>query len=281
MAAYSSKVSRPFVSHAWVWILISGIVLFFIIEKVMVVTHNINFLPTIIMLGAFLVPVAFVTYVYERHPDRDVIPVPPIALCFLWGGAIGVTIAGLLEYEIRRELGVLPLLGVGLVEEAAKLMVPVVIYWQGRYRSEFDGIVFGVASGMGFAALETMGYSLVSLIISQGDIGILQETLLVRGLFSPAAHAAWTGIVCAILWRERERAGGRNAINLAVISAFVLAVVLHTFWDTFQSLSGTTFLDFAAIELLSFIVALTSFGLLVYRIMESRRRSMRSGRVQE
>jgi len=62
-----------------------------------------------------------------------------------------------------------------------------------------------IAAGMGFAALETMGYGLVSFMQSRGDILILQQVLLIRGLLSPAGHAAWTGFVCAVLWRERER----------------------------------------------------------------------------
>ncbi len=64
-----------------------------------------------------------------------------------------------------------------------------------------DGLVIGVAVGMGFAALETMGYAFVALIASRGDIGAVEQMLLLRGVLSPAGHMAWTGLACAALWQ--------------------------------------------------------------------------------
>jgi RsiW-degrading membrane proteinase PrsW (M82 family) len=256
--------------HAgWLWVLISGLVLFLATEKVLKATENPNFIPTVILLGAFLVPVTLVTYVYEREPVKDV-PLPTIAVSFFWGGVVGVIVAGLLEYSTLRELGFMRMLGVGLIEESAKLVFPVAVYVRGRYRSEAHGLLFGISSGMGFAALETMGYGFVSLIRSGGDIGILEETLFFRGLLSPAGHAAWTGMVCAVLWRERQRLG-HWVVNGAVLGAFALAVLLHALWDTFASFTGPTLIDVIGIELLSLGVALFSLTLLIRRLREAAR----------
>ena len=68
--------------------------------------------------------------------------------------------------------------------------MPLVFYFIGRYRSEASGILLRVASAMGFAALETMGYAFVTLLASRGNLALLDEVLLVRGLASPAGHAA-------------------------------------------------------------------------------------------
>jgi RsiW-degrading membrane proteinase PrsW (M82 family) len=103
-----------------------------------------------------------------------------------------------------RALGFLPKLGIGLIEESAKLIVPLIFYFVGRYRSEAAGIVLGVATAAGFAGLETMGYGFVSLLTSKDNLGVLDEVLLVRGLTSPAGHMAWAGLVCAVLWRETQ-----------------------------------------------------------------------------
>ena len=56
-----------------------------------------------------------------------------------------------------RELGVVPMLAVGFIEEAAKLIVLVVLVITLRPRRRADGLVLGVAAGAGFAVLETMG----------------------------------------------------------------------------------------------------------------------------
>jgi RsiW-degrading membrane proteinase PrsW (M82 family) len=186
----------------WFQILVSGLILLYLLELALVATSNPIYVPSI-LLGAFLVPAAFVAYLYERLPSWDV-SLQALAVCFLWGGALGTVVAGVLEYEVARTLGFLPKLLIGLIEESAKLIVPLIFYFVGRYRSEAAGIVLGVATAAGFAGLETMGYGFASLLSSKGNLGVLDEVLLVRGLTSPAGHMAWTGLVCAVLWRETQ-----------------------------------------------------------------------------
>ena len=256
------------VGSTWIQLFLGGLAIYVIVEQALVRTGNPNYIPTLLVVGAFLVPVTMVAYLYEREPVRDV-PLATVAVCFLWGGALGTVIAGLLEYRTLHALGPLALLGVGLIEESAKLVVPLGLYLRGRYRSEADGLLFGVASGMGFAALETMGYGFVALLQSRGSIGALELTLLLRGLLSPAGHAAWTGLVCAVLWRERER--GRPGFSPAVVGAFVAAVLLHALWDLLASLNAASPVVSGVLELLSLGVALVSLGLLIWRLREARR----------
>jgi hypothetical protein len=45
-------------------------------------TSSPNYVPSVILLGAFLVPITFVTYLYERLPSWDV-SVLALAVCFL------------------------------------------------------------------------------------------------------------------------------------------------------------------------------------------------------
>ena len=261
----------------WFQILVSGLVLLYLVERTLVATANPNYVPSVILLGAFLVPVTFTTYLYERLPNWDV-PLPPLAICFLWGGVLGTVVAGTLEYDVARALGFLPKLLIGLIEESAKLLVPLVFYFLGRYRSEAAGIVLGVATAAGFAGLETMGYGFVSLLSSKGNLGVLDEVLMVRGLTSPAGHMAWTGLVCAVLWRERLKVG-HASLDWRVLGAFLTAVVLHALWDTFASVKSATFVEFLSVELLSLLVALVSLVLLLRRVREARQAEGGGGRV--
>lgn len=145
----------------WLWILVVGIVLFFITNATMTGTGNPNYFPTLIMLGSFIVPIAFVSYFYEHVRDRD-IPLAVLGMTFLLGGAIGTVAAGLLEYSVLKSSSVGSLFGIGLIEESAKFIVPLSMFIGWRYRHMADGLLFGVTVGMGFAALETMGYALVA-----------------------------------------------------------------------------------------------------------------------
>ena len=153
-------------------------------------------------------------------------------LTALLGGVVGVAAAGLWEYRTLQRLGVLPLAGVGLIEEAAKLIVPLVLVLVlRRDRHPADGLLVGVASGAGFAVLETMGYAFVSLIQSRGDVGVVQAVLFERGVLSPAAHMAWTGLAAAALWHAAIGHWRPRALGWFVL-VFVVAVVLHTAWDS-------------------------------------------------
>ena len=254
----------------WFQTLVGGLILLCLVEVTLVTTQNLNLVPSVLLLGAFLVPVAFVSYLYERLPKWGV-PLSPLAFCFVWGGVLGTVVAGTLEYDLLRSLGVFALLGVGLIEEGAKLIFPLIFFFLGRYRSEGAGILLGVSTAMGFAALETMGYGFTTLLQSGGNLGMLDDVLLARGLTSPAGHAAWTGLVCAVLWRERAKAG-HAVLNGKVMGAFATAVVLHALWDTFNLLRGTTLVGYLSLELLSLLVAVVSLTLLIRRVREASRK---------
>src|SRR5215210_6723753 len=259
----------------WFQIFVGGLILLFLVERTLLATQSLNYVPSVLLLGAFLVPITVVAYLYERLPDWEV-PLPPLAVCFVWGGALGTVVAGNLEYDLLRGLGVLALLGVGLIEESAKLILPSIFYFYGRYRSEQAGIVLGVATAMGFAALETMGYGFVTLLQSQGNLVVLDGVLLARGLTSPAGHAAWTGLVCAVLWRERLKAG-HATFNWRVGGAFVTAVILHALWDTFASMKSSTLVGFLSIEVITLLLAIISLTLLIRRVREASRATENGG----
>ncbi len=93
--------------------------------------------------------------------------------------------------------------------------------------------------------------------------------LFARGLLSPAGHAAWTGLVCSILWRERLKAG-KIQFNWQVLRTFIISILLHALWDTLQSLRGATFIEFINLELLSLVVAVVSLTLLNRQLKEAR-----------
>lgn len=216
-----STLLRP-----WLLVLIGGAALWAGLTWATIDTGNLNLVPSVIALGAFLGPVAFVAWVYDRARE---VPLSTLLICFVTGGALGVTGASLLEYRTMIELGALPTVAIGLAEESCKLIVPLAIFLTGRYRREADGLLIGVASGMGFAAFETMGYGLTALLLSQGRIDEVVKLLFLRGVLAPAGHAAWTGLMCAALWHARLRPSVRSAA--IVVGAFLTVVTLHALWD--------------------------------------------------
>ncbi|MEU8821333.1 PrsW family glutamic-type intramembrane protease [Actinoplanes sp. NPDC048796] len=225
-------------SRRWAWlaVLVVGLGLYFLVLRTLVHTQNPNFVPALILLGASVVPASFLTFAQART-GRWEVPTSVLLVTAFFGGVIGVVVAGTLEYDALRDLGTLPMVVVAVVEESAKLIVPVVLLMtvlvRHTRRLPSDGLVIGIASGMGFAALETMGYAFTALLQSNGNVGAVEETLFVRGLTSPAGHTAWTGLTCGALWMMLSAPSVRHLLQFA--ATFIGAVALHTAWDTFGS----------------------------------------------
>jgi RsiW-degrading membrane proteinase PrsW (M82 family) len=261
--------------HLWFLILTGGIVFFALTEIVLITTGNPLFFPTVILLGAFIVPVTFIAYFYEYVRDRD-IPQSILTACFIVGGIVGVILAGLIEFRTLRSLGIVSLFGIGLIEESVKLVFPIIMFVMWKYRHEADGLLFGVSAGMGFAALETMGYAMIELVRSGGSIGTLQQVLLIRGLLSPSGHAAWTGLVCAVLWRQRQKTG--KWFGLPVLGAFVLAIVLHAVWDIVNTMNVQNSTQLAVSIVLQVAIIIISLGLIIWRFRRARAYALRESK---
>jgi RsiW-degrading membrane proteinase PrsW (M82 family) len=73
-------------------------------------------------------------------------------------------------------------------EESTKLWGVLLIAKRGRHTSGLDGVVFGAAAGMGFAAFESTGYVFTDFLQSGGNISEAVALTLLRGIVSPVGH---------------------------------------------------------------------------------------------
>jgi len=119
--------------------------------------------------------------------------------------------------------------GIGLIEEFAKILGVLVIARHLRHDSELDGVILGVAAGMGFAALESIGYAFSAFLRSGGSLSVTVAITLLRGLLSPVGHGTWTAILASVLFRESKASHFR--LNLKVLGAYLTVAILHGLWD--------------------------------------------------
>jgi RsiW-degrading membrane proteinase PrsW (M82 family) len=214
--------------RAWLRVLLIGLLLYVVGIGVLILTGNPNLFPTVVMVGNFLVPVAFVAFFYERR-ELSELSMPTTALAFLYGGLLGVLVASVLEPLVihRRSVGAAFL--VGLIEEFVKILGVLVIARRKRHNAEMDGLILGAAAGMGFAALESIGYAFTAFLASQGSLSATVGVTLLRGVLSPVGHGVWTAILISVLFRESGPE--RFRVNLKVVGAYLLVVILHGLWD--------------------------------------------------
>lgn len=192
-------------------------------------TRSATLLPTLILLGGFLIPVVFTLWAYERH-SRD-LGVSAVLGCFLTGGtlgAVGASLAG--TYLLHPSLGTFA--GIGLTEEAAKLAALVfVLRRHPGIRGPRAGLVLGAAVGFGFAALESAGYAFTAAVSAPGtELRTLLETEFPRGVLAPLGHGLWTAIAGGVLL-SRRRLNGHFRLAAPVAAACLGVSLLHALGD--------------------------------------------------
>ena len=229
VAAPARPVRRP-----WLHVLLVGLVLWVAATAVTVLTSNTTLLPTVILLGSFLVPTAFVVWAYGRR--SELVDDHTFFRCFVVGGVLGVLGASLLESYLL-EPGILQYVRVGFIEEFVKLAA---LAWCARglrAHTARDGALLGATVGFSFAALESAGYAFNALFSEQGglSLGDLVQTELLRGLLTPFGHGLWTAIAGAVLFATSPR--GRLRVTLPAVLAYVAVSVLHGLWDSMNGIA--------------------------------------------
>jgi RsiW-degrading membrane proteinase PrsW (M82 family) len=219
----------------WLGMFLGGLGLWLATVVVTFATQNVNLVPTIILLGSFLVPVTFVAYAFG-HGD-EVVTAQRILTAFVYGGVLGVLGASVLEAEFLKHPWIGTYLGVGLIEEAVKLAGLWLLARRLPRYTMRDGIVLGAAVGFGFAALESAGYAFNALFTANGlSLLNLVETEVLRGILAPVGHGLWTAIVGGVVFAA---AAGRGRLRLTggVVGGYLLVAVLHGLWDAAQPLA--------------------------------------------
>jgi RsiW-degrading membrane proteinase PrsW (M82 family) len=237
----------------WWVVFVVGLLLWGATIAVARVTHNVILLPTIVLLGSFLVPIAAVVWYLDHDPSPALSP-RRIVTAFLIGGTLGVLGASLLEYWLVR-VGLVGGFEVGLIEEFVKgVFIVVVALGISRFHIR-DGMVLGGTVGFGFAALESSGYALASLFVVQGNQLILSLnsvifTELVRGVLAPFGHGMWSAILGGMIFAAARRGGLR--VTWGVLGTYLLISALHGAFDSVTSIVG--YVVVALVGLIPFIV---------------------------
>jgi protease PrsW len=203
-------------------------------------TGNVIVLPTVVLLGSFLVPVSGVVWYLDHDPSPALSP-RRILAAFILAGVIGVLAASVLEFWVVFGPGPIGNLKVGLIEELVKGVAIVFVAWGIHSFSRRDGLVLGAAVGFGFAALESSGYALASLFVSQGSHLSLSFpsvllTELTRGVLAPFGHGLWSAILGGAIFHAAQ--SGRLRLTWGVLAAYLGVSILHAAFDIFGGIPG-------------------------------------------
>ncbi len=202
----------------------------------------------LLVFGALFVPVLFVFFM----AGEGLVEEPPaIVLVEVF---VGVALVGNLVALLLNSLLPFGLLGAGPIEETVKFLGVLWLLRRRRYVSIMDGILFGAAAGMGFAASENLSYffsayqayglvaaahalqtgavhsfAALQFDVNRAGIAGLMTVFLLRSFLGPWMHGAWTAIIAGTAWREA--AGGRIRVDLRLAGTALLVMAMHSLWD--------------------------------------------------
>lgn len=248
------RLLRP--RHTWPRVLRTGLLLWVLTIMATELTANPTLVPSVIILGSFLVPVTCVVAVWERRHAAagNHVGAALVVRSAVVGGVCAMVLAALVERALlHRGPALYP--GVGVIEETAKL---VALLWCTRsmgLRTARDGIVLGASLGFGFAAVESAGYAFNALFTSTGlSFGTLVDTEVLRALLAPFGHGLWTAVLGAAwfaafprplrvrLRRHRvavapvPRTPHRSLTVCTAMAAWAYVALLHAAFDDMPSL---------------------------------------------
>ncbi|MBK4348447.1 PrsW family intramembrane metalloprotease [Lacisediminihabitans changchengi] len=228
--------------HGWWWkTLVAGLVLWIVTIVVTALTENSNLIPTLILLGSFLVPFSVVLFVVERV--RGNVSVLQLILAFFIGGICGVLGASLLESGLTQRVFALYVV-VGVIEEFVKAAVLVIVGWRVLPKTAAQGALLGATVGAGFAAFESAGYAFNSVITARGlDLASLLQTEVLRAILAPIGHVLWTAIIGAVIFGA-SRTHKKYRWSWFILLAYAGSVTLHGLWDSLSDITTTVALVF-------------------------------------
>ena len=219
------------------WILLLGVGIIFLFGLA-------RYVPIAIVAAALLIPLLYLAYFYDVAIYEDE-PMWVLGATFLLGAILGAG-ASLYFYPLivkYERIGLAPettfiwLTGVivPIVGQLLMLVGPLMLFFtRRRFNEVLDGLSFGVASGLGYAAAQSIVYSWLLIVGRFQQTGPATSWALPTlriSVLVPLLYAATTGLICAVLWLRRDPQpptkplGVLASLPVAVLIALVAQVV--------------------------------------------------------
>jgi len=239
-------------------------------------------LPVALMVAAFAIPIVYIVYIYDVNLWEDE-PVSVTLAAFLLTGVLAIlftlfwTTVLPLQFGLGgldggtgprlRDLLVLMIL-VPLLSEVLKQVGPLFLASRPKFDDLMDGLTFGVISGVGFAAFETLVTHwnlLTGGFQGTSDAGLWMSVIFAEGFVKPLVYGTATGLACA----EFSGLGaGYDGFSARYAKAFAVAVVANALYQV-----GVYLLSFVGHQPLGQILGIV-WGLLVLGLLVLRLRTV-------
>jgi RsiW-degrading membrane proteinase PrsW (M82 family) len=256
--------------HEFRWVFAGGLAGIFVLFVA-------GFITAALCVAVLLLPLLYALYFYEAQVYRDE-PFPVAAALGLVGIGIGIGVTigtdRLVSTEARLSFtvagGSLAIVGVvvPLIQEAVKPLPAVALRVRPAFRDQtLDGLVFGVAAGLGFGVGESFvrfAHILTDLPV-RSTPGTWIYPLVTTAVLLPLLQGTATGLVCAAGWRVAL--GRADAIALAGVPVAVGGHVAFSTVTQVLANHGWTQLVILAWQSAVVLVLLVSLRVVLHRAL--------------
>jgi RsiW-degrading membrane proteinase PrsW (M82 family) len=206
--------------HEFRWGLVGGL-------AVVVALVGGGLIVAALLASAVLVPTLYLVYLYEAQVYRDE-PAKVLGLTMAAGVVLGVVVTIIADAILNESSPLRLSPGAGfivgscivlpIIQDVLKPLPVMVLRGRGKFSETIDGLTFGVAAGLGFAAAETIVQ--FSKVIATEPVHTSSANWLfpVLGvcILTPLLQGTCTGVIVAVLWKPGRLGNPLFLIGLPV-----------------------------------------------------------------
>ncbi|MEV6038123.1 PrsW family intramembrane metalloprotease [Nonomuraea sp. NPDC052116] len=201
-----------------------------------------------------------------------------LAFAFAWGAGVAIVLGVALSFVgealfTRAGFGEAVVDDVGtvllapVIEEALKGSALLLLL---RRRQEIDGLTDGIVyasmAGLGFAAVENVGYYL--LAYNEDGAGGALQLFVIRGLIDPLGHPIYTSMIgLGVAYALTRRTAARFA---AIPLGYLGAVFLHGLWNGSATTGSLTWVVAAYLVIMGALILLITVTVIERRQLVTR-----------
>ena len=191
------------------------------------------------VIAATMVVFAYLGFIwwldrYEREPFWMVL------LTFLYGAIFGIACGctfSALPAAVLANFGeagnfLTTVVVAPVVEEFTKGFVFFLLIWSRHFDNETDGLIYGAATGLGFAAVENLLY-----FTSAASMEALMTMVFLRTMFTALVHCI-SSATLGMSFGYFRRVGAGPLSFFVIFGGYLLAVTNHAVWNTIASTAG-------------------------------------------
>ena len=251
--------------HQFRWAMLTGVACVLLLDVAGLITAA-------LLAAAFLVPILYLIYLYEAQVYKDE-PAPVLGFTLGGGAVLGIVVTIIVKATtgdiafrtfFSDDTSTVLWLGllVPLVQEVLKPIPALAIRLRGGFPERVDGLVFGVAAGLGFSVSEcVVRFSAVlSSLPEHSEPANWVYTLVTVSVLLPLLHGSATGAIVCALWRI-----GEVSFRLRGLAVIGLALAAHVAFITGSQLLNDR--SFSQLLILSWQALIVGALLIVIRYM--------------